>query len=145
MDDGAGLEELEAGECLALLRSLSVGRVAVNRADLPPLVVPVNYVMHGEALFFRTEPGTKFDALLREPVSFQVDSIDPIHRTGWSVLIAGAAVPVTRGGDLDGEEVVIESWVVDTHEHHLVRLMPTNMTGRRIRLPEIVVDSRGYL
>lgn len=145
MHEGVVLEELDLGECRELMRSLSVGRVAVNRADLPPLVVPVNYVIDGETVLFRTEPGTKFDALLREPVSFQVDFIDPIHRTGWSVLLAGICVPIAQSEELDGDEFVIESWVVAGHQHHLVRLTPTDVSGRRIRLPEIVLDARGYL
>lgn len=106
----------------------------------PPLVVPVNYTVHGEAIVFRTDPGTKLDLLREEPVSFQVDLIDPFHRTGWSVLVQGVADVATHL-EIDIE---LESWA-GGDKRHWVRVTPAAITGRRIILPDIPVECRGYL
>ena len=86
-----GLQSLSVDECVELLAGRSVGRLAVNIEGDGPLVTPVNYVWSGSAVVFRTDPGTKLDALAHGPISFQVDEIDPIHRSGWSVLVRGTS------------------------------------------------------
>lgn len=134
------LKDIPRDECLALLRSLAIGRVAVALAGSPPLVVPVNYVVHREAIVFRTDPGTKLDLLRQAPVSFQVDLIDPCHRSGWSVLVQGVA-DETAHLEVDVE---LQSWA-GGDKRHWVRVTPAVITGRRIRLPDIPVESRGYL
>src|SRR5437763_13797599 len=83
--------EIDRDECLQLLRSQPVGRVAMTTPDDSPLVVPVNYVVDGEFVVFRSDPGTKLRLLAARPVSFQVDFIDWFHRSGWSVLGRGRA------------------------------------------------------
>jgi nitroimidazol reductase NimA-like FMN-containing flavoprotein (pyridoxamine 5'-phosphate oxidase superfamily) len=135
------LEELDREECLRLAASMSVGRVAVAVDGAAPLVVPVNYVLDGEVVVFRTGPGTKLRALRDTPISFQVDLIDPTHRTGWSVLMSGVTVETT---ERDVEHLVIESWAPGDR-HHWIRLLPTWITGRTIRLADAPWDTRGYL
>jgi nitroimidazol reductase NimA-like FMN-containing flavoprotein (pyridoxamine 5'-phosphate oxidase superfamily) len=135
------LEELEHEECLRLVASMSIGRVAVTVEGAPPLVVPVNYALDGEVVVFRSGPGTKLHASRETPVSFQVDQIDPFHRTGWSVLIRGVAYQATQR---EITHLVIEPWA-SGDKHHWIRVLPTAITGRRIRLPEVPWDTRGYL
>src|SRR6187401_1644040 len=94
--DDRSLQSLTIDECVELLAARSVGRLAVNNQGDGPLVTPVNYVWSGSAVVFRTDPGTKLDALSHGPVSFQVDEIDPIHRIGWSVLVRGRAEHATH-------------------------------------------------
>jgi nitroimidazol reductase NimA-like FMN-containing flavoprotein (pyridoxamine 5'-phosphate oxidase superfamily) len=124
----AELEELTKAECLALLVEHSVGRVAVIASDGLPMVVPVNYVMVADTVVFRSDAGTKLDAAQRHPVAFEIDSIDPVRRTGWSVLVRGVAHHVTP------EEVrfaSVEPWLGP--KRHLVQIVPRHITGRRIR------------
>jgi nitroimidazol reductase NimA-like FMN-containing flavoprotein (pyridoxamine 5'-phosphate oxidase superfamily) len=136
--DDASIELLPRDECLKLLATVSIGRVAVALPGSPPLVVPVNYALDGEVIVFRTDPGSKLDALRDHPASFQVDLIDPVHRTGWSVLVQGLAYE-TSPADME-----IEPW--DSGDKaHWVRIFPGAITGRRLRLPELPVDERGYL
>ena len=139
--DGPTLEEIELEECLALVAASSVGRLAVSVPGGPPLVVPVNYVLEGEVVVFRTDEGTKLSALRGHPVSFQVDWVDDNHRTGWSVLIQGTAVEATED---EVGHLRVEPWP-GGERHHWIRVVPDKVTGRRIRLPEIIRDSRGYL
>lgn len=76
-------------ECVALLRSHSIGRVGWT-AEVGPQILPVNYVLQAGSVVFRTAP---YGALaeLRDgvAVAFEVDELDPVRRTGWSVLVQG--------------------------------------------------------
>ena len=133
-----GAEVLSVAECLDLLASTSVGRVAVALPGGPPLVVPVNYALDGEVIVFRTDPGSKLEALREHPASFQVDAIDPLHRSGWSVLVQGFAYETSPAA------VEVEPWDAGPKEHW-VRIYAGAITGRRLRLPGIDTDPRGYL
>src|SRR5688572_22937610 len=94
MTDDRAFEELSRADCVELLRSRVVGRVAVIVDDGSPLVVPVNYVMDGETVVFRTGPGSKLGGLRTQPLSFQIDDQDPYRRAGWSVLVRGVAFEI---------------------------------------------------
>ena len=90
-------ERLEADECLRLISPGGVGRLAYSgRYGLT--VFPVNYLMLGGAIVFRTAEYSPADEDLRTgipgaeyDVAFEVDSIDQAAREGWSVLIHGPA------------------------------------------------------
>jgi nitroimidazol reductase NimA-like FMN-containing flavoprotein (pyridoxamine 5'-phosphate oxidase superfamily) len=140
-DPQPDLDELTREECLRLVASHSIGRVAVAPPGRSPFVVPVNYVLDVEAIVFRSDPGTKIDVAPHHPVSFQVDFFDPFNRTGWSVLLQGTAA------EADAAEVAhlrLESWA-GGEKAHWVRIVPVEVTGRRIHLPEGIAEPRGYL
>lgn len=132
--------ELDRAQCLELAATHSIGRLAVMMRAGSPLVVPINYVLDGEVVIFRTAPGSKLTALGERPVSFQVDEVDEVHRTGWSVLIQGVAVEIS-GPPADIE---IESWAPGDKDHW-VRITPAVISGRRISIPMWPVDGRGYI
>lgn len=131
------LAPLSREECLELLATASVGRVAVALPGEPPLVVPVNFALDGEVIVFRTDAGSKLDALRDQPASFQVDCIDPLHRTGWSVLVQGFPHETSPA------DVTVEPWDAGPKEHW-VRIFPGAITGRRLTLRDIPTDERGY-
>jgi nitroimidazol reductase NimA-like FMN-containing flavoprotein (pyridoxamine 5'-phosphate oxidase superfamily) len=131
------LETLTTEECLDLLATASVGRVAVALPGGAPVVVPVNFALDGAVIVFRTDPGSKLEALREHPASFQVDSIDPFHRTGWSVLVQGFAYETSPA------DVEVEPWDAGP-KAHWVRIYAGAVTGRRITLPDSDVDPRGY-
>jgi len=138
----SSIEELTVDECWALLSRFEVGRVAVSVADDSPLVVPVNYLLDGRVIVFRSAAGTKLSALRVHPVSFELDQINPRTRTGWSVLVAGVAYEATP------EEVTqldLEPWANDVDRPVWVRIVPRVVTGRRITLPEYIPTTNGYL
>ena len=61
-----------------------------------PHIVPVNYVLVGEAPVFRTGPGSKLDAAAESaPVASEVDAAEEATRPGWSVVVRGALAEVT--------------------------------------------------
>jgi hypothetical protein len=98
--DRNGLAVLHRGECLDLLTTATLGRIGISSGALP-VVLPVNYWCDGERLLIRTGEGTKLDAATRDSVvAFEVDDIDPVDHTGWSVVVTGVASEVTDPDDL---------------------------------------------
>lgn len=137
----ATFEELTRSECLAHLAQHTIGRFAVALPDSSPLVVPVTYVLDGEAIVFRSGSGAKVDALHHRPVSFEVDDVDVIERTGWSVLVKGTAYEATHW---EVGHLAIEPWAPGT-KPRWVRIVPNSISGRRIVLVPCDADARGYL
>jgi nitroimidazol reductase NimA-like FMN-containing flavoprotein (pyridoxamine 5'-phosphate oxidase superfamily) len=140
--DGGELEVLEHDECFRLLATMEVGRIAITvEPGTAPVVVPVNFVLDERTVVIRSDPGsTTFGALIG-PVSFQVDLIDPFHRTGWSVLVRG---PIEELAVEDIAHLSLTPWAAGA-KHRWLRVVPTAVSGRRLHLPAIVVgDDRGY-
>jgi len=127
-----GLDLIPYHECLQLLGTEEVGRIAVV-LDGRPEVFPVNYMVDGDRIMFRTEAGTKLSGATRAPVVFEVDHLDPVTRSGWSVVMHGHAVLHTVF-DSHAEQRATPLWV-DADKPHLVRVTPDpvgGITGRRI-------------
>lgn len=147
--DGAALEEIPEDECYRLIATQEVGRLGVNAQDYP-LIFPVNFAMDGRRVVIRTDPGTKLAAAEHAHVTFEVDSIDQEHRSGWSVLVRGRAEEAT-GADRAGlierlHAAHVQPWAPGEHGHWLW-LVPEHVTGRRVvpgALPP-AVDPRAYL
>jgi len=133
------LEELTEAESLRLIEQAEVGRIGFS-GRYGPVVVPVNYKIIDGAVVFRTAVGSALVEDLRTgiadaeyKVAFEIDHIDPASRTGWSVMIQGAAHHV----DDEQEAAVvrgagIEPWAGGEREQ-FVRIKPTFISGRRIR------------
>lgn len=121
---------LDRVECIELLQNTAIGRVAWCD-PVGPVVVPVNYVMDGEAILFRTSPGSalahQFDL---GSASFQIDAYDEYTQSGWSVLVRGRATYVNpeEAADLD---VTPEPWAAGDRTFN-VRITPLTISGRRI-------------
>lgn len=135
-------EELSRPECLSLLATVPVGRVGVSIGALPA-ILPVNFVMSGERLIFRTVPGTKLDAATaRTVVAFQADSFDEHGSWGWSVLVRGTASEVTDPAELETlQGMPITAWAfADSRANRFVQIQASVVTGRRFWLVGAVDD-----
>lgn len=132
--DRHGLEILPLNQCLSLLRSRPLGRLAYHSAG-SPVVVPVNHLVDGATVVLRTMAGGKLDAALAgETVAFQLDDHDPARGTGWSVLVQGQAEVVDDEELLSRYEEKLDSWAVtDETEVSWLRIIPDEVTGRRLR------------
>lgn len=132
------LEELPAEACRRILERHHFGRVAVNDDD-GPVILPVNYVLDGDAIVFRTGEGTKLDAAIRgAPATFEIDGVDESRRLGWSVLVRGTVVEVTDRGEVERlRRLPLEPYPGGDRSHY-VRLGTGTVTGRRIPLPAAV-------
>lgn len=83
------LHLFDKAECLRRLADGGVGRLAV-RGDEAPRLRPVNFVLHDDQVVVRTGEGEILRAARRnEPASFEIDGIDGLEHTGWSVVVVG--------------------------------------------------------
>jgi uncharacterized protein len=134
VDARTGIEILDRDACLTLLAADVVGRLGIVDAGTPK-ILPVNYVLDGDAVVFRTASGTKLRVGPRSPACFEIDTFDRASRTGWSVLVTGHLEEV---GPLQHRlwsrlnELPVDPWA-GGDKPHLMRLTPTHVGGRVIR------------
>src|ERR1700722_2515605 len=89
--DRAGLDILHLGDCFLLLKSVPVGRIAFA-AGGEVVILPVNFLVDGQDVVFRTGTGSKLSALeVGHYVGFEADSYDAAAAAGWSVVVNGLA------------------------------------------------------
>ena len=131
-DPRTGVEILDRDTCLAFLGAEVVGRVGVVDHGAPR-IFPVNYVLDGDTVVFRTAPGTKLDDGPRAPACFEIDAFDRATRTGWSVVVLGQLEEVTSYDRAwqHVQQLPIDTWASGTKDH-VLRLRPELISGRRI-------------
>jgi transcriptional regulator with XRE-family HTH domain len=132
---GAELRTLDEPECRRLLGTHGVGRVAVFTSE-GPAIIPVNYLLAGPDIAFRTSGETALARAAGTEAAFEVDRIDEVAATGWSVLAVGRLVAVTDADELRHLNSAARSapWAGGTRAHWM-RLTPVRLTGRRIVHP----------
>ena len=129
-----GLSTLTVDECRGLLvtHRPRLGRLAFV-ADDWPLVLPMNYALDGDVVYFRTAAGRKFFAASRRPrVTFQVDHVDEVWEDGWSLLAFGWLRMVEDPGELARvRHLPLRPWAGGDRPHFLA-LDIDSISGRRI-------------
>jgi uncharacterized protein len=130
--DRNGLEVLSRDECLRLLGTAALGRVAVTTAALPT-ILPVNFRFDGQHILIRTGRGTKLAAATRNAVvAFEVDEVEPTTREGWSVVVTGVARELTDPDELaEAQTPALERWAVG-EDHWVVAISTEMVSGRRL-------------
>lgn len=131
--DRSGMEVLDMQECFELLASVPIGRVAmIDGGEIA--VLPVNHVVDGDRVCFRSAPGAKLDAgIMQHVVTFEADDYDEEGHTGWSVVVKGRADLVTDPDELERlRDSGIRPWSNPSFRTNWVTLRPTEVTGRRI-------------
>jgi uncharacterized protein len=131
--DHGGLEVLALEDCLRLLASAPVGRVGFH-ADGEVVILPVNYVVDGQDIVFRTAPGSKLSAAEGQNlVAFEADDYDRQSQAGWSVLVNGHAEMVYEDTEIRRlARLGLRSWATATDKPFWIRIRPTSVTGRQI-------------
>lgn len=131
--DRAGLEVLHLGDCFLLLGSVPLGRIGFV-AGGEVVILPVNFLVDGQDVVFRTSEGSKLSAVeVGHYVGFEADSYDAATGTGWSVVVNGLAEIV----DSDEESARLDqlglvTWAGTASDRLWVRIRPMSVTGRRI-------------
>lgn len=128
--DPGDLQVIDPAECLSLLATRTVGRLAYLARAATPDVVPVNYALTDGKVLIRSGSGPKLQAAQRRDlVAFEVDEIDEHSHSGWSVVITGrlSVVPV----DELGASQQPSPWA-NGPRRYLMRLDPRRVTGRRL-------------
>jgi len=126
----ARLTELDRAACLELLERSEAGRVAYCGTD-GPVILPVNHVVVGGDIVFRTAAYTALARdIRRHRAAFQVDGFDADTRIGWSVLVRGPA-EFLDAAELARLDLRPTPWV-EGQRTLVVRIRPTEITGRRL-------------
>jgi uncharacterized protein len=130
--DRNGLEVLSREACLSLLATATLGRVGVTSGALPK-VLPVNFRFDGHQILIRTGIGTKLDAAANNAVvAFEVDEIDPMAHSGWSVMVTGVARELTDPRDLaEAQCPPLARWAPG-EDHRVIAISTELVSGRRI-------------
>lgn len=128
-----GTEHIPRDDCLRLLaqHQRGVGRLAVLEEGLPT-IMPVNYAMVEDRIVFRSGPGVKLEAAHGAGhVAFEIDHVDELTRTGWSVVVRGHAEVVTSKSQLFLlTATVLEPFIPG--KDAWVMIHPESITGRRV-------------
>jgi len=130
--DHAGLEVLPFDSCLRLLAAVSVGRVGFV-AGGEVVILPVNFVVDGQDVVFRTASGSKLSgAEDRIAVAFEADNYDDITQSGWSVLVSGRFEVVEDEAEIGRlSQLSLYPWASALNRPYWIRIRPTSVTGRR--------------
>lgn len=130
--DHAGLEILPFDECLRLLASVPVGRVGFV-ADGDVVVLPVNHVVDGHDVVFRTAHGSKLSAAEGQGLAaFEADHYDERTQSGWSVLLSGRAEVVEAEADVQRlSRRGLRPWVAPGQRPFWIRIRPASVSGRQ--------------
>ena len=127
------VEHLDPNLCWARLAEAQVGRLAFAARDRIA-IMPLNYVVRGRRLMFRTTTGAEFLREQRLPVSFEIDGED--KGSAWSVIARGALQRTS-----DPKAVALETarglppWAPQERAPRttLVELVVHEVTGRTFR------------
>jgi uncharacterized protein len=124
---------LTPDECWRLLEvhPAKVGRLGTGGPS--PDILPVNYVVDGRSVVFRTAAGKKLTAVdQRERVVFEVDEIDPGPAQGWSVVLRGFAEHVTDPAEIARlERLPLRPWDRSPKTDY-VRIAVQLVSGRQV-------------
>jgi hypothetical protein len=130
--DGNGLETIGEQECLSLLGSATIGRLALSVRALP-VVLPVSFALTADGILIRTTADSRLDqACDQAVVAFEVDGFDPVRQAGWSVLVQGTATVLTAPGELhEADRLGLAVWGCP-QAAAFVRVGLDLVTGRRL-------------
>ncbi len=136
--------ELRYRDCVDLLTHARLGRCAFCTPQ-GPVIVPVNHVVHDDAVIIRTSPYSQLGLLgASGRLAFEVDGFDAATRTGWSVVASGPCQRVAAQGEQEFLHAFHDPdpWATGMRTLYL-RLRWDQLTGRRIGMARTVTRSAG--
>lgn len=133
---GPVMESLSEQECLALLKEVKYGRVAVVTLEGRPEIFPVNFAVHGRTVVFVTGSAVMQAWAPLGHVAFEADDINASTHEGWDVVVTGEGADIT--GSLDRQSLMarseqIEEWAPGPKEHWISIVNP-RFSGRRLHI-----------
>ncbi|MEU7137487.1 pyridoxamine 5'-phosphate oxidase family protein [Streptomyces sp. NPDC046261] len=126
------LAQLPEGECWRRLGTHGVGRIGLSAVPTP-VVLPVNFLVDGRTVVYRTEAGGAAAPAEGDQLAFEADHIDERLSRGWSVLITGTAEHITDPGTVASlsTQPGAQPWAGGKRDLW-VRIRPGAVTGRTI-------------
>lgn len=129
------VEELDPPTCRALLGSVPVARVVHVVAGEPQIAL-VNIALDGVDVVVRSTGGSRLRAALATPgaaVLLEADAVDPMTRSGWSVVARGRMAPVLDQVTVARlDRTAAPSWILGDSGGTWLRLAVDEITGRRV-------------
>jgi uncharacterized protein len=127
------LVTIDAERCVELLHRAPWIRLAFVTDD-GPTILPVNHVIHGESIYFRTAPGSKLGtAAASGRIALEADGGDTATRMGWSVVAHGHASIVTDNTVVEQLMALpFEPWALPEDKVFWVRIDVDSIDGREI-------------
>ena len=119
-------------ECLRLLKSVPVGRVAFSRNAMPAME-PVRFAVDSGHIFIAVSLVSALCPVLQHcVVAFQADSLGDASQSGWTVTVVGHAGEVhdpALTARLRG--MGLSSWAA-TETDRFMHISPGIVTGQRL-------------
>jgi hypothetical protein len=95
-------------------------------------IVPINYIVDGRSVLFRTSSGNKLlAAALHSDVALEIDWQD--DHAAWSVVARGHLSQLEEDQEHRVDDLPLHPWV-PTLKYDVVELVPETVTGRYFRL-----------
>ncbi|MBM9462922.1 pyridoxamine 5'-phosphate oxidase family protein [Aeromicrobium sp. YIM 150415] len=127
----APITELSIDEAWEFLAAQSLGRLAVSTLGRPD-IFPVNYIVTGETVLFRTAEGTKLMALILDGhVAFEADEVG--EEGAVSVVVRGRARQVESEDEKERLDVDRLHPQLPTFKYNVIAIEADEITGRRVR------------
>lgn len=122
---------LSEEECWQRLRGSELGRLVTRVGDVID-IFPINYVVDGTSIVFRTAEGSKLVELtVNDEVLFEVD--EHTDADAWSVIVRGSAHVLETLAEREAADGLgLQPWV-PTLKYNYVRISPSSLTGRAFR------------
>lgn len=130
--------KLTEAECWELLRSVSFGRVVFTHRAMPA-IRPVNHLVDDHKVILRAHLGAAIVSRATAEggdsdgtvVCYEADSLDPVRRTGWSVIITGIARLVNDPATRERYSTELEPWIAGEMDH-VLSIEPHFVSGLRL-------------
>jgi hypothetical protein len=141
------LQVLDEAECLDLLSTAAIGRVAFTEGALPA-IQPVSFRLDGGEIFIPTRSGSEVAAASRGAVlAFEVDEVQVTDRTGWNVTVVGPSRVISDPADVAAlDDSGPESWM-PVADRCYIAIAVQLVRGRRVgpRAPVSASTSSGVV
>ena len=123
------MKVLNDHECLTLLGSVRLGRIALTNRALP-IILPVAFATMDSDLVFRVGEGAIAKAAdMQQVVCFEADWADHSLAAAWSVTAIGQLFTLRHPSDLEqAMRLDLEPWTADCDT--FVGLRPQLLSGR---------------
>lgn len=134
MTDNSPIHVLDRAAALEKMATVQLGRLVVHRTEEFD-IFPVNFVVDGEDIYFRSAEGSKlFTVALNNEVLFEADEVTDGH--AWSVVVRGEASLLTSNSDIQyADSLGLKPWI-PTLKYNFVKISAREVSGREFDLGE---------
>lgn len=133
--DRVDVEVLGEQDCQRLLATRYTGRIAFT-VGVQPEIFPVHYVADGSTIVFRTGEENRLLESSERRVVFEIDDVDTVAHSAWSVIVRGEAHEITHA--LDGYALSLRAQplvpLAPGKRERWLAIYPAQVSGRRFRL-----------